>query len=593
MAGPAFLIGDGVRRASRTRPYERHKADPFYRPLRIYALDPAGSQLEGKVALVEVPFEALEPGPRGAVFEVDNHDGWQDLDYARLNLDEPEVLIRDGVSPSPSDPRFHQQMVYSVCGLIYAIFRNALGRDLTWGFERPGEERTRLRLRPYAGHDRNAWYSPENGELCFGYYQADERVQGRNLPDGFVFTALSHDIVAHEITHAVLDGLRAHFTIPSHPDVLAFHEAFADLVAIFQRFSYQDVVLAAIRKSRGELGQARLLTGLARQFGHTTGLGGPLRTAIEAEGESLTVYDPMLEPHALGSVLANAVFDAFNTIFERKVARYVRLATGGSGVIPEGELPADLQAVLAEEASKLARQFLSICIRAIDYCPPVDLRFGEFLRAVLTADHDLVTEDPWAYREAWIDAFARRRIYPPAVASLSEDALLWRPPAMDLPPIEKLAFDELRFKGDPAHPAGPDELYRQAEVLGQFVAGPDHLAAFGLARPSETIEPPCIQSIRTSRRVGPNGQVVFDLVTEVTQRRRVKGPEGQFDLYGGATLILGPEGEFRYAIYTRVEREWRLEDQRDFMMGSGRDYWRSEQGQWVPKKQLFRLLDAG
>jgi hypothetical protein len=179
------------------------------------------------------------------------------------------------------------------------------------------------------------------------------------------------------------------------------------------------------------------------------------------------------------------------------------------------------------------------------------------------------------------------------VASFSEDALLWRTPAMDLPPVTELAFDQLHFKGDPAHPAGADELYRQAEALGQFIAHPDHLAAFGLARPGETIEPPCIQSVRTSRRVGPNGQVVFDLVAEVTQRRRVEGPEGRFDLYGGATMILGPEGEVRYAIYTRAERERRLDEQRDFMMGSGRDHWRqSEQGQWVPVKQLFRLLDA-
>ena len=61
------------------------------------------------------------------------------------------MLLNDGCPPSPSDPLFHQQMVYAVCSLVYAAFKAALGRASAWGFERAdGDERTRLRLRPYA-----------------------------------------------------------------------------------------------------------------------------------------------------------------------------------------------------------------------------------------------------------------------------------------------------------------------------------------------------------------------------------------------------------------------------------------------------------
>ena len=35
-----------------------------------------------------------------------------------------------------------------------------------------------------------------------------------------------------------------------------------------------------------------------------------------------------------------------------------------------------LREVLADQASKLANQFLTLCVRAIDYCPPVDIEFG-------------------------------------------------------------------------------------------------------------------------------------------------------------------------------------------------------------------------
>ena len=129
------------------------------------------------------------------------------------------------------------------------------------------------------------------------------------------------------------------------------------------------------------------------------------------------------EPHALGSILVSAVFEAFAVVFQRKTRVYRRLAGPASA-----ESIRQLADILASEASKLASQFLSICIRAIDYCPPIDLHLGEYLRALITADYDLVPDDPVGYREAFIDAFARRGIFPEGVLNLSEDALLWRPP---------------------------------------------------------------------------------------------------------------------------------------------------------------------
>src|SRR6185295_3432725 len=95
---------------------------------------------------------------------------------------------------------------------------------------------------------------------------------------------------------------------------------------------------------------------------------------------------------------------------------------------------------LTERAGRLAAQFLTICIRAIDYCPPVDITFGEYLRAVITADADLVPDDQFGYREAWIDAFAKRRLYPSDVPSLSQSALRWLEPKDSMPPEPELSF---------------------------------------------------------------------------------------------------------------------------------------------------------
>ena len=95
--------------------------------------------------------------------------------------------------------------------------------------------------------------------LLFGYFPAVARTAGRHLPGGMVFTCLSHDIVAHETTHALLDGLHRRFLEPTNPDVLAFHEAFADIVALFQHFTSARSCATRSRRRAGDLAQQNLL----------------------------------------------------------------------------------------------------------------------------------------------------------------------------------------------------------------------------------------------------------------------------------------------------------------------------------------------
>ena len=581
-----FQIGVLVARAIEGRPYERQDDQPLYRPLKIFALDPSVSRLEGATALVNVPYEKLKGGPEGRLFKVVSDD-----DAAPLNLDDPNILISNGLDPSTSDKHFHDQMVYAVCSIVYTAFRVALGRHITWGFN-PDVDRPQLVLRPRAFNGNNSHYDKATGELCFGSF----RSQAEGDYPGTVYACLSHDTVAHEVTHALLDGLRAHFSLPTSSDVLGFHEGFADIVAVFQHFSYEQVVRAAIRNSRGVLSRAALLTDIARQLGQTSRASkSALRSAIDYSDEHAKkvddgaatkgpkLYEPTLEAHELGSVLVIAVFEAFIAVFKRKTERLLRLATNGSGRLPPGDLPADLQAALAEKASKLAGQFLTMCIRAIDYCPPVDITLGEYLRAVITADKDVVPDDRWGYREAWIDAFRRHHIYPERVDDLSEDALLWIPfrkmnPTLWAQPLKKLAFKELKFNGDPAWPASKRELARQADVLGRVItASPENMRAFGLAQNGDAalngdeVLPPKIQSIRSSRRVGPSGQVVFDLVAEVTQKRRAHFAETNetCTFYGGSTVIIDPDGRIRYVVLKRVTEVPRLNKQKAFLDGVG------------------------
>src|SRR4029453_11939800 len=107
-----------------------------------------------------------------------------------------------------------------------------------------------------------------------------EKRPSAQFPGGMVFTCLSHDIGAHETTPALLDGFHQYFMEPTNEDVLAFHEAFADIVALFQHFSFPEVIAHQIPKRRGNLRDENLLAQLASQFGHARGAYGALRDAI-------------------------------------------------------------------------------------------------------------------------------------------------------------------------------------------------------------------------------------------------------------------------------------------------------------------------
>src|SRR5262249_51239166 len=94
---------------------------------------------------------------------------------------------------------------------------------------------------------------------------------------------------------------------------------------------------------------------------------------------------------------------------------------------------------LAREASKTAAQFFNVCVRAIDYCQPVDITFGDYLRALVTADLDLVQEDRIGYRDLIIEAFRLRGI-PTSATHYSEEALLWTRPEDGIAPLTGLRF---------------------------------------------------------------------------------------------------------------------------------------------------------
>ena len=580
---------------------------PSRRSLRVYAYDPS---LAGRIetlgineAMLDIRWEdELAPGPVGEYIEVVDVDPASGCCYAPVELNHPYLLLHGGLAPSETNPQFHQQMAYAVAMKTIEHFEIALGRVALWAPRRidtvvDGKIRTheeyvqRLRIYPHALRTANAFYSPERKALLLGYFYTAESVSGTAIPGGAVFSALSHDIVAHETTHALLDGLHRRFREPTNEDVLAFHEAFADIVALFQHFTVAEALKHQIAKTGGDLGKQNLLGMLAVQFGEATGRYGALRNfigRIVMEGDepkwvarkpTRLDYPSATEAHARGAVLVAAVFDAFLQLYKHRTEDLLRLATQGTGVLPPGDISVDLRDRLAQEASKVAGQVLRICTRALDYCPPVDITFGGYLRALITADSDLVPDDARGYRAAFVSAFRDRGIYPADVRHMSPASLVWEPPPLPLKNISnvltsmKLGWD-LNAERQAAYATSRDN----AKNMWRWLADPEQvsdeeLEALGLTRKigeksmggiSGELRPIEVHSVRPARRIGPDGQARADLVVEITQSFR---PAGGGRFRGGCTLIVDLEKAVaRHFVRKRVTNPDRLKAQTAFKM---------------------------
>jgi hypothetical protein len=537
------------------------------RPLSVYAFDPSQGHSLGNYMTINVPFEDLKPGPSGPYVDVIDYDSTNKRYYQAVDLDDRAILLKGGLDPSESDPRFHQQMVYAVSRETMHLFERALGRRLSWGYRR----REPLRLFPHAMQEANAFYDRSIKGIVFGYFAASADDPGNNLPNQTVFTCLSHDIIAHETTHAILDGQRRYFMQDTNPDVLAFHEAFADIVALFQHFSYRDALYDTMVRTGGYIYRAQIdpvvkpsgdgpaiayemkssnpLIELAKQFGESMGRRAALRSALGTPPSSRAL-ESTTEPHDRGAILVAAVFDAYFTSLQNKTADLFRIARAGGAQIAANDIHPDLASRLCDEATRLAQHFVTMCIRAIDYCPPVDITFGDYLRALVTADADLYPDDPFDYREALIEAFRLRGIHPDNVISMSEDSLRWRgvDPNQDVPVCLGLQFDLMNGQT-------PAMEKSNGRALSNFAA--KYAAELRLVPNLE--KQPYAHSFHPLIRTN-DGFSRVQIVTELMQRKDVpsdpsdpKSPK--IRRYGGATVHLDADGGVRYIIHKGLE-EW-------------------------------------
>ncbi|HEX2088249.1 MAG TPA: hypothetical protein VHF89_21355, partial [Solirubrobacteraceae bacterium] len=404
-------------------------------------------------------------------------------------------------------------------------------RRLGWAF--PGHQ---LFLVPRAFPEANAFYAHEHRAITFGY-----------VPDG-PQTALSHDIVAHETTHAVLDGLRPSFVEPGLPDQAAFHEALADIVAMLSVFSLPEVVGKLLGRpdrygrlprealTRDALQDGPLFT-LADDLGDDGERGSGLRRSVDlAASDAWRAKREFEECHRRGEVVVAAVMQ---TLLSMWTAR-LEAITSDDG--------ADRERVV-EEGAKAAGHLLNMMVRGVDYLPPVELEFEDVVDAVLKADEIVSPDDPHRYRDALRDAFAAFGVMRPESRIVDLDRV------QRVPVYERMNYAVLRSDRDEALRF----IWENAEV-------------FDIDRAWHTN----VQHVRPAIRVGPDGLIVSEVLAGYVQNveltaaeLRERGvesagaiaPDTRVEVWGGGVIVFDQFGRAKLHQTKRLD-DWQRQESR-------------------------------
>jgi hypothetical protein len=515
--------------------------------MRILAQDCAVRDADGRIVTAEVtvPWEDLAPGPTGHRVQLVDYDATTGKLYAPADgAREEDLALPLDEAALARDPRLHARNAYALVMRTLGLFEFALGRRVSWCFRAH-----QLKVVPHAFEHMNAFYSREAEALVFGYFRR------AGSP---VFLCLSHDVVVHETAHALLDGLRSRFMAPSSPDQAAFHEAFADVVALLSVFTLGDVLELLITRDplvehgegvvrRDAVTAERLresvLLGLAEEMAADAGAArvNALRRSVALEPSRGILHRPeFTEPHRRGEVLVAAVMRAF-------VDAWV-----GRLNVPEAAATENIDVRrVVEEGADVARTLLTMAIRGVDYTPPIHLEFGDFLSAMITADAEVRADDArYGLRAGLLHWFGRYGIRP---ASHRRDGL-WRASRL------QLASEGVRFGSLQTDPV---EMFRLVWANRDRL----HLSPAAYMR---------IASLRPCIRVSPDdGLPLRETVAECLQFVQIHAselgqygleapfgmpPETPIALEGGSTLILDEYGRLKYEVHNRLPDPTRERD---------------------------------
>jgi hypothetical protein len=529
-----------------------------------------------------VPASRLQRGPRNHRFHVVDVNASGTTARPPVVLHEPDdpwtyadpwADLSDAKARAlASDAGFRAQNVFAIAAHTLALFERYLGRRIPWRSGWP-----HLYLVPTGMLGANAHYSPDMNAVVFGWLPAVG-----DLP--VVYSCMAYDVIAHEVTHAVLDGLRPRFVEPGLPDQLAFHEGLADLVAMLSVFDVPGVAQelldsegtgkvripgdaeaghdatpagrAARIRRRVAFVSENALTGLAEQLGTAQARREgdpdadketmPLRRSIKLPPSPAYLdQDEYAEPHRRAEILVAAVMQAMAGMWAARL----------EALDDRDGLDA---ARMAEEGQRAAEHLLGMLLRAIDYLPPVELEFPNVLDAILCGDARVSPDDSYHYRDVLQDSFEAFGIHLPDHQILDEDGTAAPTPAEK----ERGGLELVEQSPDPDAPAQAGIHYEHLNFASLRTSAEEvfgfmwnNASALGLDLRLATR----VDRVHTTTRVGPDGLVLNEVLADYTQWIRTTAgellpgmtkPEGmdakaRVELWGGGVLVFDQFGRFR------------------------------------------------
>jgi hypothetical protein len=398
-----------VKRRS-SRPTPSRASDSFRRRARakVYLKDPLALSKRDQYPIGEAIVSgdtSIAPGPTSSRFVVIDYDASSDRVYAPTawrsrvqywSKGRGEYLYDFAAAP---DTRQEAQInAWATAVDTLQLFEDpvVLGREVPWAFEG-----SRLRILPQAMYDANAFYSRQTKAIHFGYFVDGKRrpMKGRQPS---IKTALSHDIVAHETAHAVLDGLRPAYLESVHPDAIGFHEYVADAAAMFSLFRQRDFLRQLVVLPLEEGSFFDLVTELAPQVGQGV-YGAADRAALRTARNTLRYerVENQIDPHVRGQVLTGLAFELLEGIFRLRLASDMgrELGTG-----PQS---------LFRQLLTAARHAMQILLRPLDLLPPGSITFPEYAAIVLRLGVPDVADEKLrqGYRQLLDRALKRRGLH--------------------------------------------------------------------------------------------------------------------------------------------------------------------------------------
>jgi hypothetical protein len=213
-----------------------------------------------------------------------------------------------------------------------------------------------------------------------------------------------------------------------------------------------------------------------------------------------------------------------------------------------------------EDGAKVAQHLLSMAIRAIDYCPPTDIDFSDYLSALLTIDREVVPDDSkYNYRDALLANFAKFDIAP---ARGTDPDGVWTPFT------KPLQFSRVHFQS----------MLRDKEEVFRFIWENRETLKIDARGYVE------VESVRPSTRVAPDGFILNETVAEYVEILTIRAdelkmlnlaaPDGmpkdtRLRIFSGGALVFSEYGHLKYQISNSLKSHERQQARLNYLWRTG------------------------